>query len=399
MPTVDERLEQLFTAAAVEPTERDVYGAVARRRQQRRTRRVARDVGAVVVVLLVLAGSLVWLTAAHDTQPVVAPPSRDSVASRELGDAWLGARPVALTPDLGYVRGPLLQSGEYVALSTYERDGSGFKMPPSHVVRIDSAGRVLDEVVLQGEVLSLADGEGARWVVTHDADNVSPRQYRVKRIAADNTVLSNAFPPGVEPAGPIVAGGGAAWVPVNGGVLRFDPITGAPAKTVPLPGWDRIRLVRFGTDVYAYPMFAPELVRLDATSTSPPPVITTDAPLVSVAATRTALWALSWADGRTVIAPLNPISGAFERRTDGVTLPRRFVGNELQTSGDAVWALGTLTDSQKALVRLDTRDRGAVVHGRLVMFRAPNNSAVLGLDGKDVLVAADGELFRVDIRS
>jgi hypothetical protein len=30
MPTVDERLEQLFTAAAVEPTERDVYGAVAR---------------------------------------------------------------------------------------------------------------------------------------------------------------------------------------------------------------------------------------------------------------------------------------------------------------------------------------------------------------------------------
>ena len=69
----------------------------------------------------------------------------------------------------------MLQSGEYVALAAYDRDGTGFKVPPSHLVRIDAAGRVLDQVELQGEILSLADGEGARWVVTHDADNVAPR--------------------------------------------------------------------------------------------------------------------------------------------------------------------------------------------------------------------------------
>ena len=139
MPTVDERLHQLFSDAAVEPTANgDVLGRVARKRHQRATRRVARNVGAVVVVLLVLAGSLAWLTADGDTEP----------------------------------------AGEYAALAAYNRDGTGFKVP-SHVVRIDASGRVLDEVELQGEVLSLADGDGARWVVTHDADNVATRQYRV----------------------------------------------------------------------------------------------------------------------------------------------------------------------------------------------------------------------------
>ena len=101
---------------------------------------------------------------------------------------------------------------------------------------------------------------------------------------------------------------------------------------------------------------------------------------------------------RGVIAPLNPISGAFDARTSGVTLPRRFVGSELQASGDAVWVTGTLTDSQKALLRLDTRDHGVVEHSRLVMFRVPNGSTMLGTAGNDVLVAADGELYRVDIR-
>src|SRR5206468_6333623 len=126
----------------------------------------------------------------------------------------------------------------------------------------------------------------------HDADNVAPRLYRVKRIAADGTPLSNEFPAGVEPTGPIVAGGGAAWVPVDGGVLRFDPFTGAFRTTVTLPGWHRIRLVRFGDDVYAYPMSEPQLVRLDATSTTPPTILRTDVPLVSVTATPTELWAL-----------------------------------------------------------------------------------------------------------
>jgi hypothetical protein len=99
-----------------------------------------------------------------------------------------------------------------------------------------------------------------------------------------------------------------------------------------------------------------------------------------------------------VVTPLDPISGAMPAGTDGVTLPRRFLGDELQASGTVVWALGNLTDSEPALVRLDTRDRGTVVHSRLVTLGAPKDSVVLGTSGHEVLVAVDGELFRVDIR-
>src|SRR4051794_17916298 len=109
MPTVDERLERLFTEAAAEPTaDADVWRAVTRKSRQRRTRRVARNISVAVVAVLVLAGSLAWLSADHGTEPAVAPTNRESVESRKLGDAWLGARPVEVTPDIGYVRGPLL---------------------------------------------------------------------------------------------------------------------------------------------------------------------------------------------------------------------------------------------------------------------------------------------------
>ena len=111
MPTVDDRLEQLFTAAAIEPTsDADVFGAIARKRHQRRTRRVVRDVGALVAFVLVVVGSIVWLARDDATQPAIAP-------STVREDAWLGAHLVAVDPDVGYVRGPLITAGEYVALA------------------------------------------------------------------------------------------------------------------------------------------------------------------------------------------------------------------------------------------------------------------------------------------
>src|SRR5262245_9497632 len=158
MPTVDERLAQLLGDAAVTPPDADVFGAIVRKRRQRHTRRVARYVSALVLLLVVLAGSVAWLTTDDGTEPAVAPTSRDAFAVRTRGDAWLGARPVEIAPDVGYVRGPLIRSGEDVALAAYDRNGAGFKVPPpSRVVRIDARGRVLGEVTLQGEILSLAD--------------------------------------------------------------------------------------------------------------------------------------------------------------------------------------------------------------------------------------------------
>jgi len=397
MPTVDERLERLFTAAAVEPTPENVFGAVAQKRRQRHTRRAARNIGAFVALLVVLAGSLVWLTTDDGTQPAVSPATRDSVA-RKLGDAWLGARPVALTPDVGYVRGPLLQAGEYVTLAAYDRDGAGgIKVPPSRVVRIDATGHVVDEVELKGEILSFADGEGARWVVTHDADNVAPRQYRVKRIGPDGTPSSNAFPAGDEPVGPIVAGGGAAWVPVEHGILRFDATTGAYVGTVAAADSDRVpHLVKIGSDVYAYSMIGSKIFKLDATRPEAPTVASTDTALLSVAATPHGAWALTSLGGRMMVAPLDAASGAIDRAR-APHLPKRFSASDLRAAGDTLWVFGRL-DDQSAIVRIGVRADGSVVAERPVVLRVPANSDVLALEAHDVLVAADGELYRVDIR-
>jgi len=398
MPTVDERLEQLFAATAVEPRDVDVFGAVTRKRHQRRTRRVVRNTSVALLALLVVVGSLAWLADERDSEPTVAPAGRESVASRKLGDAWLRAQPVALTPDLGYVRGPLLQSGDYLELATYERDGTGFKVPPSHVVRVDTTGRVLDEIVLQGEILSLADGEGARWVVTHDADNVKDRQYRVKRIGVDGTPVSNAFPRGVEPRGPIVAAGGAAWVPVEHGVLRFDSATGAYVGTVAAPDADRIpRLVRIGRDVYAYSVTGSKLMKLEATTLAPPTVVSTDVSLLSVAATPGDAWAMTQLAGRTVVAPLDPSTGILDRAR-AVQLPKRFHGSELQAAGNTLWVAGTFPDLQSGITRVVVHNDGRAVADEPVMLRVPNPSDVLGTEGHGVLVAADGALYRVDIR-
>lgn len=408
MPTVDERLAQLLGDAAVTPPiDDDVFGAVAHKRQQRRTRRVARNVGALVALLVVLAGSLVWLTTDDGTEPAVAPASRNSVQSRKLGDAWLGARPVEIAPDMGYVRGPLLQSGEYVALSTYDRNGNGFKMPPpSRLVRIDETGHVVDEVDLQGEILSLSDGEGARWVVTHDGDNVAPRLYRVKRIGADGKPVSNQFPPGDVPTGPIVAGGGAAWVPVNDGVLRFDAVTGAYTGEVALPGWQLPRLVAAGGEVYAYssPFSSKggsgllELVPLTGATTTAPEAVRIAEPVVSIAETQRGLWALVWDGSRSVVAPLDPASGRIDR-TRAVQLPRGFTGSELQGTGSRLWVGGAFSDARSGIVRMSVRDDGHASASRPVLLRAPNQSGLLGLDGNDVLVAADGRLYRVHVGS
>jgi hypothetical protein len=328
------------------------------------------------------------------------------VRVKEVADAWLAAQSLELEPDKGYVRGPLIASGRYVALATYDRDGTTIKIPPSRVVRIDENGRVLDELVLQGEILSLAEGEGARWVVTHDADNVANRQYRVKRIGADGGVASNPFPVGAEPSGPIVAGGGAAWVPVSGGVLRFDAASGAFAEKIVLPGWFRPRLVRVGSDVYAYasPLDGKfvadpvDLLRLTPSARGPSIDVRMAVPVVAIVETPTGPWALTLESGDSVLVPLDVTTGAVDRDR-GVRLPARFAGTGLQAAGNTLWVTGGFANSEGGIVRIDLRKNGRTVAQPPVMLRAPNQSDVLGLDGNEVLVVADGRLYRVNVGS
>src|SRR5262245_65827114 len=122
-------------------------------------------------------------------------------------------RAVPVRPDEGYLTSPLHAGGTTVALAAYERTDGGYSFPPSHVVRVQANGRVVDRIDLQGEILELAEGEGARWALTHDKEVIGPQdpEFRIKRIGPDGSVVSNPVPPGDVPTGDLVAGGGGVW--------------------------------------------------------------------------------------------------------------------------------------------------------------------------------------------
>ena len=115
-----------------------------------------------------------------------------------------------------------------MSLAAYDHDGDTFTYPPSRIVRLDD--RTFHEdgrTDLKAEILSIADGEGARWVVTRNPApaNGLPDAF-LKRIGTDGAVTSTLLPPGTDPVGNVAAGGGAIWVPVRDGVVTYDPATG-----------------------------------------------------------------------------------------------------------------------------------------------------------------------------
>ena len=102
--------------------------------------------------------------------------------------------PIALDPDQGYVRGPLVVSGSTLSLAAYDHDGDSFTYPPSRIVQLDD--RTFHEdgrTDLKAEILSIADGEGARWVVTRNPKptNGLPDAF-LKRIGADGAIVVEA---------------------------------------------------------------------------------------------------------------------------------------------------------------------------------------------------------------
>ena len=182
--------------------------------------------------------------------------------------------PLPLSPsnDESYVRGPLTATGDLVTATAYHPDGAGFTYPPSAIVRFDGAtGRVADRVDLQGEVEALSDGEGT-LAQTRDKTVTGPQdpEFRVKRITADDNHVSNPIPPPNHPAGPLVAAGGAVWVPVTDGVLRFDAVTGAYAGKVALPTTTDRRGVALLGKGSAYVTDGTTLRRLDPGSDANP---------------------------------------------------------------------------------------------------------------------------------
>ncbi len=296
MPELDDLLRDGLRDAAREPSVDPgaVVQRVAAKRAHRRTVRQVRAGGlAVVAVLAVVLGSFALFdTGAGDgrsRREIAAPgtgaPPAVLVLPGDLALRPLVAKgpaastdPLVLSADEGYVRGPLLASGNVVTATGYDRDGSSFTFPPSRIVRFDAAtGNVQDRVDLQGEILELSDGEGARWALTRDKTVLGPQdpEFRVKRIAPDGSDVSNAVPPPNRPVGSISASGGAVWVPVADGVLRFDPATGQYAGKIPLPETTARHRGIAVVGKAAYVTTGGTLGRLDPGSNSIAPAFTT----------------------------------------------------------------------------------------------------------------------------
>src|SRR5262245_31121575 len=249
----EDRLEAALRRATPRVGTAGVLERVNTKRSWRRARRHA--VLAATVFVCVVAASVTVALLRDGTDPArVATPAGRVIAGTAAvtpgGGEPRAPVPVPLRPDQGYVRGPLLLTGSTISLAAYDHDGATFTFPPSRVVRIDA--RTFGEegrTDLKAQVLSIADADGARWVVTRNPTppNGLPDAF-VKRIGADGAVQSKLLPPNSDPVGNIVANESGVWIPMRDGVLRYDPATLQLAARYPLPPADS-RSVVLANDV------------------------------------------------------------------------------------------------------------------------------------------------------
>jgi hypothetical protein len=257
----DARLEQVLHDAAPAVSTTGVVANVTRRRSRRvRNRRVA--AGALsLVALLAVAAVTVLVTRDDGSSPHVASPSAHLGARIVTGDGAVdhGAgtlvtpAPVRLDADAKNLRGPMLVGANALSIASYDAgpDGVVAGVAASHVVRVDGT-HVVDTTDFKARIVSLAEGEGARWALTQNEQRTGgqvPDAF-LKRIPASGAPVSTPLPLDSEPVGPIAATGGAVWVPVRDGVLQYDP-SGTFVRKVPLPDADQRCVAQVGKFAYA----------------------------------------------------------------------------------------------------------------------------------------------------
>jgi hypothetical protein len=232
----EDQLERSLRASAPRVPTTGVLDRVAQKRARRRSVRRLELGALATVVVVAVASAVVLLT--HDDGGVtrIEAPAAALRARVVAGDATVVTRdtgssrpalPIALDPDQGYVRGPLSVSGSTLSFAAYDHDGATFTFPPSRIVRVDDRTfREEGRTDLKAEILSMADGEGARWAVTRNpAPATGLPDAFLKRITAEGRVTSTLLPPGTDPVGNIAVGAGAVWIPLRDGVLRCDAAT------------------------------------------------------------------------------------------------------------------------------------------------------------------------------
>jgi hypothetical protein len=389
----EDQLERSLRASAPHVSTVGVLEQVAHRRERRSRARRARVASVAALVLAVTIALAVVATDDNDTRTHVATSPSDSLHARVVHGAVAAispesgssraAVPIALDPDQGYIRGPLHVTGSTLSFAAYDRDGSSFRFPPSRIVRVDSrSGHEQGRVDLRAEVLSVADGEGARWALTRNPAPASglPDAF-LKRITADGEVTSVLLPPGSNPVGPIVVGQGAVWVPLRDAVLRYDAATARATNRYALPPADT-RSVAVTDQIVATD-------RADLVALQPAGLVQGisagtfgDNAIVAVTST---------ASGELVRLTVDP-ADRNRFSVEDERLPAGFVANSVTFAGRLGWVAGTAGE-QPAVVLLD---EAGVMRGAVVLDDA-HDVSFAWVDRDTVLATADGRLVRIDV--
>jgi hypothetical protein len=268
-----------------------------------------------------------------------------------------------------------------VSFASHDRGADG--VPLTHVVRIDGA-HVVDVVNFKAPILSITEGEGARWALTRNPRAVGtqlPDSF-LKRIGAVGDPISVTLPTDSDPVGPVAAVGGAVWVPVRDGVLQFASDTGAYVRHIPLaPAATRVvALVGKGATVTD----GVHLQRLDPATGTTTEVLTGIHPFVGLDG-RTG-WYLVRRDGQVVLGGPDPGRGRTIPQ-----LPAGFAATAFGSSATRTWVTGTVAGAPAIVLLGDDSVRATVVLGN------GHAAALAWTDARTVTAVTDGRLFTISV--
>lgn len=381
MPVDDHQLERVLRDAAPEVDPAGVLDRVRTKRARRRTTR-RMEAGALAVVVVAVLGLTAVLTIRDNgSSPEIAAPGTQLSARVVTGDGGRAVtpRPVTLDSDSGRLRGPLFVGSTALSLASEDRSEGALSL----VVRVDGA-HVVDIVDFKAEVISITEGEGARWAVTRNpraTGGTIPGAF-LKRIAIDGSATSTMLPVDADPVGAVAAVGGAVWVPTRAGLVQFDT-TGTFVRAISLIPSDARSVAAIGKS--AWVTDGSKLRRLD-----PSRGATADtrdfggATLLSAAGDVLDGWLLLGPGSVGLVGPDLTV-------TDHVTLPTGFVGATVTTANDRVWVTGTVDDTPAIALLEGTRVRATVI------LQNARDAALAWTAPNTVTAVSNGELVQIPV--
>lgn len=395
MSTDDPRLEQALHDAAPPVASSGVVARIAQRRvRRRRNRRLG--AGALVLVVLLAVGTVTALVTRDDdaSSPHIAAPGAGLRARVVTGDGATGdgagalvtPKHVVLDQDARLLRAPMVVGATALSVASYDPGPDGVAL--SHVVRIDGA-QVRDIVDFKAHVLSIAEGEGARWALTQNLRTTGGKvpDAFLKRIPAAGDPVSVQLPLNADPVGPIAAVGGAVWVPVRDGVLQYDP-SGQYVRSIALADASSRWVAQVGK--LASVTDGDRLRSLDPSAGLGRDTTSAGDQIIGLAA--------AGFDSRMLLAAEGGgreharVTRATTRTSETTTtLPDGFRATGLAASTTRLWATGTVDGSPAIVLLGDGGPRATVV------LENADDGALVWTDAHTVRAVSGGELFDIAI--